>query len=277
MNLTPVLSRERVRHELAVRHLTVVRTEDLAPGLRRITLGGDLAGFSSLGPSDHVKVFFPDPRTGELHAPRMTPTGIERPEGVELISRDYTPRAWRADELDIDFVLHGDEGPASAWASAAQPGAPIVVAGPRGSRLAPAGADWHLIGSDETALPAVARWLETLSPDAVAAVLVEVPDAAHEVYLADAVRRGHTITWLHRDGAAPGTTTLLADAVRALTLPDGLGFAWFGGEATSLRAVRRHLRQQRGMDPAQVDVSGYWKCGTAGFDHHAPVDPDDPA
>src|SRR5690606_7614920 len=114
---TPTLQRERVRHELVARHLTVARTPDLTPNMRRVTLTGDLTGFASDGAGDHVKAFFPDPMTGELHAPRMTPQGIERPEGVALISRDYTPRAWRADELDLDFVLHDDGGPAVAWAT----------------------------------------------------------------------------------------------------------------------------------------------------------------
>jgi NADPH-dependent ferric siderophore reductase len=272
-----VLTRERVRHEMAVRRLTVVRTRDLAPDLRRITLGGDLSTFASHGPGDHVKCFFPDPSTGELHAPRLTETGIERPVGVELISRDYTPRAWRRGELDIDFVLHGDEGPASAWAARAVVDDPLVVAGPRGSHLPPVGAAWYLLGGDETALPALGRWLDILEPDAVVAVLAEVAGPAQERYLDEAVRRGHTITWLHRGDAAPGSTTLLADAVHDLDVPEGPGFAYFGGEATSLRPVRRHLRGHLGMEPAQVDVSGYWKKGEAGHDHHAPVDPDDPS
>ncbi|MEE6297204.1 siderophore-interacting protein [Georgenia wangjunii] len=277
---TPTLVRERVRHELAARHLTVVRAADITPSLRRVTLTGDLSGFLSGGAGDHVKAFFPDPATGELHAPRMTAQGLERPEGVTMISRDYTPRAWRDDELDLDFVLHDDGGPAVAWAASARPGDPLVVAGPRGSRLAPAGVDWWLLGGDETALPAIARWLEDLPAGVPVHVLVEVSGPDDEAYLADVAGAGldgRHITWLHRRGAAPGTTTLLADAVRALEVPAGVGFTWFGGESGSLRAVRRHLRHGLGLATEQVDVSGYWKCGTANHDHHAPVDPDDPA
>ncbi|HKO53158.1 MAG TPA: siderophore-interacting protein [Polyangiaceae bacterium] len=54
---------ELVRHPLQVRLLEVVRTESLSPRMRRITLGGpELAGFVSLAPEDHVKVFFPRSR-----------------------------------------------------------------------------------------------------------------------------------------------------------------------------------------------------------------------
>ena len=53
---------ERVRHDLTLRVLTVVRTEQLTPHMRRITLAGDdLEGFVSPAHDDHVKLFFPAP------------------------------------------------------------------------------------------------------------------------------------------------------------------------------------------------------------------------
>src|SRR5690242_12996354 len=49
----------RVVHELKRRRLTVARVEKLAPGMRRVVLRGkELAGFTSLGFDDHVKLFF---------------------------------------------------------------------------------------------------------------------------------------------------------------------------------------------------------------------------
>ncbi|MEG2961730.1 MAG: siderophore-interacting protein, partial [Janthinobacterium sp.] len=67
---------ERVRHDLKLRVLTVVRTEQLTPHMRRITLAGDdLEGFVSPAHDDHVKLFFPAP--GE--APPVLPvlgTGV---------------------------------------------------------------------------------------------------------------------------------------------------------------------------------------------------------
>jgi hypothetical protein len=111
-----------VRHGITVRHLTVGAVRPLTSRLVRITLTGpDLAGFAAEGPADHVKLLFPDPATGEIATP-FAPDGSRVPPTGPVIARDYTPLAFRADagdggELDVDFVLHGDEGPASAWAA----------------------------------------------------------------------------------------------------------------------------------------------------------------
>lgn len=277
MNLSsPTLLRERVRHEFAVRPMTVARWRDVTPRMRRVTLAGPMDGFVSDGPADHVKVFFPDPATGELHAPRATPGGgIERPEGVQLISRDYTPLVNDDGELELDFYLHDDGGPAAGWAGNLSEGDRIVVAGPRGSKLAPTGADRFVLGGDESALPALSRWLRILPDDADVTVLVEVQDADDEPYLVELAGPGRRISWLHRGDALPGTTSLLEDAVRALPRAEGLVFWWFGGEAGTLRPIRRHLRRELGLDASTVECSGYWKRGVANHDHHAPVDPDD--
>ncbi|WP_448073707.1 siderophore-interacting protein [Georgenia yuyongxinii] len=274
--ISPTLTRERVRHEFAIRPMTVAGWRDLTPRIRRVTLAGPMEGFASAGPADHVKVFFPNPATGELHAPRLTPGGIERPAGVELISRDYTPLVSDDGALELDFYLHGDDGPAAGWAANLGVGDEIVVAGPRGSKLAPTGADWFVLGGDETALPALARWLRTVPPTVPVTVLAEVQDAADEAYLAGLAGPNRQIHWLHRGHGAPGTTTLLEDAVRALPRPDGTGFWWFGGEAGMLKPIRRHLRHELALDASTVECSGYWKRGTAGHDHHLPVDPEDP-
>ncbi|MHB1063167.1 MAG: siderophore-interacting protein [Georgenia sp.] len=272
----PVLVRERRRHDLAVRHLRVARTERLTAQLLRVTLTGDeLAGLVADGPTDHVKLFVPDPATGVLHAPTVGLEGMVRPE-LPPVVRDYTPRAVRPGELDIDFVLHATPGPVSAWAAAAAVGDAVAVAGPRSSQLAPRGADHLLLGGDESALPVLARWLEMIPAGIPVDVLVELSDPDAESYLAAVARPEHDVRHLYRGDAAPGTTTLLVDAARDLPVRDGTGYAWFGGEAGSLVLVRRWLRGGSAFAPANVKVSGYWKRGEVAHDHHAPIDPEDP-
>ena len=53
--------------------------------------------------------------------------------------------------------------------------------------------------------------------------------------------------------------TLLVDAVSALALPEGRGHAFVHGEASSVRELRRHLVAERGLEPDQLSISGYWK------------------
>jgi NADPH-dependent ferric siderophore reductase len=263
----------RVRHESRFRLLEVVRVQELTPRMRRITLGGEeLEGFRSDGPGDHVKLFFPRPGEERPVMPSIDEDGRMVKAVRTPVRRDFTPRRYDAErgELDIDFVLHGDEGPASSWAAAAQPGALVGTAGPRGSKIVSPEFDWYLLGGDETALPAIGRWLEDLRPGVPAIVLAEVGGPADEVDLTSRARAD--VRWLHRDGAKAGSTTLLADALAGLELPPGDGFAWFAGEAVSLRAVRRHLREERGLDADRLDVSGYWKLGVAEHDHHEPVE-----
>lgn len=255
--------------------MTVTEVRDLGPQMRRISFTGPMDDFVSEGPGDHLKAFFPDPGTGVLNAPRIVDGTLERPAGP-VISRDYTPLVREDGVLELDFVIHGDDGPASRWASSAAAGDTLVLAGPRGSHLVPTEVDRYVIGGDETALPAISRWLRALAPDVPVTVLIEVNDAADESYPLALEGAGRTVQWLHRATAAPGSTTLLDEAVRALDAQDGTVFWWFGGESASLIPVRRYLRRELGLDKTAVDISGYWKRGAAEHDHHAPVDPGDP-
>ena len=231
----------RVRHELKRRRVQVARVEQLSPRMRRITFAGDeLAGFTSAAPDDHVKLFFP---SGAV--------------------RDYTPRRFDPQrcELAIEFVIHGD-GPASTWAEQAAPGQWINVGGPRGSLLTPDDYDTYLLAGDETALPAIARALEEMQPGVRASVLIEVADANEERYLPTAANAA--ITWLHRDGAPAGTSTLLEQTLKDLTLPDGDTHAWLAGEIETVRRLRRYLTEEEGLARDQIRAAGYWRIGDAG-------------
>ena len=244
-------TREVVRHELRLRSLTVVAVQPLTAHITRITLAGDeLEGFSSVGPEDHVKVLFP------------APPG-------ERITRDYTPAVYRADarELDLDFVIHGDSGPASRFASAATVGDVIGIGGPRGSRLAPSGYRRVVLLADETAVPALSRWIATTRWESEVIAFVQSEDPS-------------ILDYPFPTGDRVALTAIGTGADAALTALGGLHldddtYIWAAGEATALIPVRRHLRRELGLDATQVKVDGYWKLGTAELDHHAPLDPDD--
>ncbi|HEY9557238.1 MAG TPA: siderophore-interacting protein, partial [Acidimicrobiales bacterium] len=88
-------------------------------------------------------------------------------------------------------------------------------------------------------------------------VLAEVANEAERQELPE--RPGVTVTWLHRDGALAGTTSLLVDAARRLPELGASTYVWGGGESRAMTAVRRHVRDERGLSRDQVALVGYWR------------------
>lgn len=242
MNTVTTLRRvERVRHELKRRTLTVANVESITPHFRRITLRDDsLADFVSASFDDHIKVF------------------VEHADGGEAARRDYTPRGFdnAARELVLEFALHGT-GPAAEWAAQAAPGQTLAIGGPKGSLIIPLDYEWHLFAGDETALPAVARRLEELPAGARAIAILQVADPADRRRFDSAARVD--VTWVATDAE-------LLDAVRALALPSGDGYAWCAGEAACMAALRRELVDVKGHPREAIRAAAYWKRGATG--HH---------
>ena len=260
----------RVRHPLRLRLVHVARVERISPRMRRITFAGDeLAGFTSAAADDHVKLFFPAPGQDRPVLPDPGANRGDTAGAIRPVVRDYTPRRFDPGrcELVVEFVIHGD-GPASAWAAQAALGQWIGVGGPRGSILTPDDCDAYLLAGDETALPAIARHLEEMPAGVPVSVLIEVADAHEERHLPTAANAA--IRWLHRDGIAAGTSALLEQALRNLTLPGGDTYAWLAGEIETARRLRRHLLEEAGLSRDRVRAAGYWRAGEAGT--HARLD-----
>lgn len=255
--------------QIGRRVLSVSRTEEITPRYRRVYLSGDdLAdGFPYVpfAPTDHVKLFFPQPDSGELVLP-LPGQGLRTPQdGPKPIFRDYTVRRWLPDsrELVIDFVLH-EHGISSRWASQASVGDRLGVLGPRGNIVFPEDYAWYLLAGDEAALPALSRFVEELPARAGAAVIIEVANAAERQRLEE--RDGITVTWVFRDAEPEGA---LERAVRATALPEGDDwFVFAAGEAGAMKPIRDYFRRELGLPKERVDVDGYWKRGLANLDHH---------
>ncbi|MFN4237918.1 MAG: SIP domain-containing protein [Vogesella sp.] len=50
-----------------------------------------------------------------------------------------------------------------------------------------------------------------------------------------------------------------------LTLPVGEGFVWAAGEASSMRALRTLLFEEKQLSKHQMRVAAYWKQGSSDF------------
>lgn len=253
-----------------IREVEVLRRTRLSETMIRLTLGGPGAeGFESGIFDEHVKLIFPDPGTGELRVPEADGDELRWPRPFPT-SREYTVRAHRPEvrEIDIDFVVHG-HGLASDWARDVEPGGRVHIAGPPGGYRISDDYDFYLLAADETALPALARWLEESPRERRGAVVVEVagPGSRQPLDAPDGVE----VVWVESGGRA---STLLEDAVRAVELPEGAEiFVWLAGEAGAIKPLRRWLRDEIGLSKDHSSITGYWKRGAA--DTHEHLDEDD--
>ncbi|WP_171171616.1 siderophore-interacting protein [Streptomyces sp. I05A-00742] len=255
----------------------VLRTERISPALIRVTLGGDRLGdLVTDGRDQRFKLFLPQPGQDAPLLPEPLDEGwytrwrAEDP-AVRAVMRTYTVSDYRRDpdgtaELDVDFVQHGDDkgaahgGPASHWSRTTRPGdraavlAPVVENNGGTDYQPPAGTDWTLITGDESALPAVAGILAWLPAGMPAKVWIEVPHP-DDIRPLPTAADAH-ITWLVRD-----TDTPVLDTLRTADLPPGTPYAWIAGEAGTVRELRRHLVNERGIDRKAVTFTGYWRKG----------------
>lgn len=272
-------TRNRTMHRFTARRVTVVGVTEIEHFVRVSFSGPELDDWASLGPGDHAKIFFPDPATGELNAPAPAgpgENGIVRPEGP-MFGRDFTPLNLREDPgsghrvFDLDILRHDHPGPAARWAKGTHSGDELVMVGPRGSVEAATGAPRVLCFADESALPAAARWIQDMPSEARLEVVADVDGPLDWVrlYLAGQGGRDVPVT------AAPRDPDGLASAARGAGIDDAT-YVFAAGEASRLVPLRRFLRHELGLPREQYAISGYWKRGVSAFDHHAPIDPEDP-
>ncbi|MEU4114802.1 siderophore-interacting protein [Kitasatospora sp. NPDC028055] len=257
---------------LPVTFIEVVAVDRITPRTARVVFEAQALDDTVGGtPDQQLKLCFPRPgrREPALPAQQDDPMGwyqayLAIPEADRPVLRSFTLRRRHPGtrRIEIDFVLHGDTGPAAAWALRAAPGDRLGMVGPSALYAPPvpfaqaaAAADWVLLAGDETALPAVATLLEALPEGVRAYAWIEVADRAERQELA--TRAELEVRWLHRDGAAPGA--LLASAFRGGVLPAGRPFAWLGGEAGAVRALRRCLVEEYGVPKSDIDFTGYWR------------------
>lgn len=223
--------------------LEVISTSWLNPRLVRVTLGGEgFARFEDRPETDkYVKLKFTTP-----------------PPESHPVTRTYTVRRVDAQArvLEIDFVVHGDEGLAGPWAATVGPGATISLMGPGGGYRPNPAAGWFLFAGDLSAVPAIASALEGLREDAVGAAVIEVESEEDVIELA--APAGVDVRWIVDPEHAEDR---LAQAIRELTWRAGHVDVFVHGERESMKQLRRVLFDERALDRGQVSISGYWARG----------------
>lgn len=242
-----------------LRVLEVVQVQALTPRMRRVIFkGADLARYDR--PDQlHGRLIFQPKGVVTPQWPVLDDRGhVLWPQQRKLTTRVYTLRRIdaAAGEITIDFALHERPGPATRWAMEATPGDIVGILGPAANGLKPA--DFHVLAGDETALPGIARLLEQLPAESRGLAFIEIDNPAEQQKLAHPP--DFELRWLHRAGAAAGTTTLLADAVRSVVWPADLdrAFFWGGCEHKAFRQIHRLLRKEIGLPAERQTFYSHW-------------------
>ena len=108
---------------------------------------------------------------------------------------------------------------------------------------------------DASVIPAISASLERIPAGVPVHVLLDVDGPEERQSLA--TPGDLHLRWLHPDGRP--REDAVVDALRELEFPAGEVHAFVHGEASSVRAVRRHLLVDRGVPREAMSVSGYWK------------------
>jgi NADPH-dependent ferric siderophore reductase len=202
---------------------TVVGREQLSPHLVRLRL--EVPGFTTTGVPDEW-------------------VGLVVPGQFQV--RYYTVRRHGDGEVVLDVVIH-EHGLVTQWASGDCVGDRVVVTEPKGSFALPQDADEVVLVGDLTALPAMARIIETTELPVRA--WARVPDD-----LSGYLGSGE-VAWLDADAD-------LAEVVAGLEWPASTGYFWMAGESADMRAIRKHLMRDRGLPASAYDVMGYWRAAS---------------
>lgn len=246
-------------------HAEVVEAERISPHFVRLTLADEaLADWRDLGFDQWFRLAVPtsDHTRFDNLAETFDTAGYLRyltlPRATRPVIRNYTVREFRpeARELDIDFVVHGDDGVAGPWAGSLPLGASVGLID-QGCGYRALDTDWTLLVGDESALPAVVGILRDLPRDARGHALIEVPDLddRQEVEAPD----GFDVHWIvRRPDAVIGRTAL--EHLHELPFLGGTVNAFAAGESKLATGARRHLVNDRGVPKSNITFCGYWRA-----------------
>jgi len=213
---------------------------------------GELVGFVAPGGGDHVRVVV-DRDGGEVP---LGPTGEPLSESrTETVVEHSVDEGW----IDLDVLVHGPRGSElgviGAWAARAPLGSPAVMMGPKGSVVLSGAPGEVVLAGDDSALPAIRRYLRMLGPSIKGHLLLETRFDLGALGIEPPA--GLRVSILAPDSTP---SAALAAALRELPAPtDPLERFVFACGEQSLVAPARALLATWGIDVERAVVKGYWK------------------
>lgn len=279
--------------------LTLKSRHQITPSLLRCVFTGDeVAQMKHEAPDQRIKLLFSENGAfpqGLGEGDNWYQDYLALPKEIRPVMRTYTLRALRRDarEMDVEFVLHGENGPASRWATHACPGERLLVVAPDAAFDGDSGGyEWvppdnmnqALLIADETALPAALGILEQLAksaqPPAVQA-FIEVPhkedihdvsafgfarvhwiaresDRYGEALLDEVKARVDIPAWAQCHAQSLASSSLLEDEIWERAEGKKPFYAWVAGESSTVKNLRHYLTGERNLDRACVNFMAYW-------------------
>lgn len=221
---------------------TVLETERIAPHFVRIRMtSATLFEDAEAEPAAWLRFWFPDPRGSDTEFQR-----------AYTISEADVPTG----RFAIDVVLHEPAGPASSWARTVEPGATIAVMSLMGaSRFdrpdeQPAG---YLLIGDSASIPGMNGIIGTVPDDVPIEMYLEQHDD-NDTSIPIAQHPRLRVHWVRRRDDKS-----LAEAIEARDWSDW--YAWATPEASTLKNVRKRLRDAFGFPKSEVHAQAYWSAG----------------
>lgn len=245
--------------------LTVTRKEYITPHYIRVYLTGkDIEIFDNTTIGVNNKILIPPKGLNEIHFPEFDYENMRwkpQPDEIRPQIRTYTHRGidLKTQEIWIDFVAHGDEGPASAWAIAADKGSVLGVMMHDGKSELYAQAKSYVLVGDATAIPVISAILEDLPESAKGVCVLEV----HEREDVQKINTKADIHFLWLFNENPQNGSELFDAVKSLSLPEEYKFGYVAAEFSTVKNIRNYLRKELHWGQEELYAFSYWKSGIA--------------
>ncbi|WP_301146468.1 ABC transporter ATP-binding protein/permease [Mycobacterium simiae] len=221
---------------------TVLETERIAPHFVRIQMtSATLFEDAEAEPAAWLRFWFPDPRGSDTEFQRA----------YTISEADVA-----TGRFAIDVVLHEPAGPASSWARTVEPGATIAVMSLMGaSRFdrpdeQPAG---YLLIGDSASIPGMNGIIGTVPDDVPIEMYLEQHDD-NDTSIPIAQHPRLRVHWVRRRDEGS-----LAEAIEARDWSDW--YAWATPEASTLKNVRKRLRDAFGFPKSEVHAQAYWSAG----------------
>lgn len=223
----------------------ITEVHDVTPEMREIQLRGPALARLSSKPGAHLPVEIPvDGQAPELRT-------------YSVWSHTLSDAS-----LTLRIALHHPGGPGSRWASTAKPGQRVRLGTPRNRILLDPRARYHVFIGEETGAVPLLTMLAALPAEAESFGVLETTRPEAELSVPTSSR---TLRWVHRGRAPAAGSLVLVRAIRELVLPPQPGIAYVAGEASTCRAVVRHLVGDRGWPRHAVRVQTHWTPGKSGL------------